>query len=66
MEIWGKVRTLSNRGLFFCVKAKIISGKMRFYFVGSVKRILTSDETDVRLSILTKITDYLGLSFEVK
>lgn len=34
--------------------------------LGSVKRILTSDETDVRLSLLTKITDYLGLSIEVK
>lgn len=34
--------------------------------LGSVKKLLTTDQTDVRLSLLTKITDYLGLSFEVK
>ena len=34
--------------------------------LGSVKKLLTTDKTDVRLSLLTKITDYLRLSFKVK
>lgn len=34
--------------------------------LGSVRKLLTTDKTDVRLSILTKITDYLELSIEVK
>lgn len=34
--------------------------------LGSVRKLLTTDQTDVRLSLLTKITDYLGLSIEVK
>ena len=34
--------------------------------MGSVKKILTAYETDVRLSVLTKICDYLGLTLEVK
>ena len=34
--------------------------------LGSARKLLTTDQTDVRLSLLTKVTDYLGLSIEVK